>query len=401
MRLVLLFSVAVLSSAATLTINPPVIYDCTGPFGKATLRWTGAAGPVQVVVGPSRVVMTGFAGTSGSAETGLWVSNGLEFRLVNASGAVEAASVAQVRCNAGDLAANGIVGSSYFPLDVGNMWVYKTDSRFVTSDYVTWRVTDWKTRGVHMYAEISVVSSANTSFTMLLREETGGVIWRFTGTADNPKEEVYLNPAAVQHAPFRNPLGSFPDSAILQTVDPFFSRDERVFVRGVGLARSRFIIGGGSNGGFGDSLELIEYHLASGPRVNVSSPRVSVSAESTLLDVTGKQMTNCAIPCYYAACGVGSPVDPPNTYKPCTRTRLEGSAEVDFSGELSLLNAAGQAVFKSALIPSPAGELLRYIQVPLYSKPNEPLPAGTYRLVGRIAQGGAETATSLLTIELR
>src|SRR3954465_10676695 len=86
--------------AATLTLYPPVIYDCAGTFGKATVRWKDAKGPVQVVVGSAQAVFTGVSGTSGSAETGTWVGDGLEFRLVNQEGEVEALTTAHVECNA-------------------------------------------------------------------------------------------------------------------------------------------------------------------------------------------------------------------------------------------------------------------------------------------------------------
>ena len=44
------------------------------------------------------------------------------------------------------------------------------------------------------------------------------------------------------------------------------------------------------------------------------------------LDVTGKNVTNCAIPCYFAACGLAGPVDPPGTYKPCARARVASAS---------------------------------------------------------------------------
>lgn len=395
---VLLFAIA--TQAATLTLHPPVIYDCSGPVGKASLEWIGATGPVTVIIGPQRIPMTGLEGPSGSAETGLWVSDGLEFRLLSTSGAVEALAIAKVQCNAGNAAANGIVGTSFFPLEVGNTWVYKTDSRFATSSYVIWKVTGLREQSSHVYAEISAVRSTGSNAILLLREDPDGTLWQLAGTPEKPVEQVYLKPSDARHAAFTSAVGSFPDAAT-QNLDTVLSREEKVFVRGVGLTRDRLTLGGGSNGGFGESLDLIEYHLASGPRVQVQSPRVSVTAESAVLDVTGKLVTNCAIPCYYAACGIGSPVDPPNTYKPCTRTRIEASAEAGFWGEVALLNAGGQTVFSSGQMASPPGELLQYVQVPLYSAPNKPLPAGTYRLVGHVGQGDVETATSLITIELR
>ncbi|MEP6961724.1 MAG: hypothetical protein ABI995_06590 [Acidobacteriota bacterium] len=400
MRLFLLLTIALSASGATLTISPPVIYDCAGTFGKASLSWTGGSGPVRLVVGPANVPMTNLDKTFGLADTGTWVSDGLEFRLLNASGAVEALAVAKVRCTGADVPANGLIGRSYFPLEVGNTWVYRSDSRFVTSDYVTWKVTNLVRRGGLTYSEISAISPGFTIVALTLREDSSGTIWRFTGTPENPKEEVYLNPQAERHAPFSNSLGSYPD-AVSQTTSSLFDRNEQVFIRGIGLANARSSISTGSNGGFSGGLELVEVRLATGPRIAVSSPRVAVVAENVRLDVTNRLVTNCAIPCYYAACGIGSPVDPPNTWKPCTRTRLEANASADFSAELSLVNSAGQTLYKTSPIAASAGELVRYVQVPLYSEANKPYPAGAYKLMSRVLVGGAETATSSMIVEIQ
>jgi hypothetical protein len=178
-------------------------------------------------------------------------------------------------------------------------------------------------------------------------------------------------------------------------------RDEQVFIRGVGLARSRATVIAGSSGGFSSSLELVEFQLATGPKVLTSMPRISVSAEATRLDVTGRKVTDCFVPCYFAACGLTPGSDPPGTYKPCARTRIEASASGNFWADLALFNGSGQVVFQAPRATLPAGEAVRYVQVPLYSEPNKPLPAGTYRLVGRMGAGETEAASSAITIEIQ
>ena len=65
------------------------------------------------------------------------------------------------------------------------------------------------------------------------------------------------------------------------------------------------------------------------------------------------------------------------------------------------MNSAGQTLFKTAPIATSAGELVRYVQVPLYSEANKPYPAGAYKLVSRVVVGGAETATSTLAVEIQ
>jgi hypothetical protein len=168
----------------------------------------------------------------------------------------------------------------------------------------------------------------------------------------------------------------------------------------VGLARSRTELLSGSSGGFSSSLELIDFHLETGPRGKELAPQISLAVESTRLDVTNRRVTDCAIPCYFAACMIGG-ADPPGTFKPCMRVRVEASATAgEFRQELSLVNAAGQTLYSSGG-PTGGGDVVRYFQVPLYSAPNQALPTGTYRLVSRVVQGSQEMASSALAIELQ
>jgi hypothetical protein len=398
MRYALLL-LAASTQAATLTVDPPVIYDCTGTFGKATVRWEGGSGPMQVLVGPSRAAFTGVGDTSGSAETGTWVGDGLEFRLVNQKGEVEALTVARVACDARDVPANGLVNESFFPLQPGNTWTYRMDSRVGTSDYATWTVTGMQRTDDRWYSVITTTIGNNSSVAMILREEAG-VVYRLTGTAAVPREEVFLNARNVQHGPFRSTVGSYPEAAF-QTLQSGLTRDEQVFVRGVGLARTSQTLLTGSSGGFSSSMELIDFHLASGPRVEAPvTPRVSLSIESLVLDITGKQLTNCAIPCYFAACGLGSPVDPPGTYKPCVRTRIEAAASGDFQIELTFQTRDGAEVYRSGLLTA-SGETTRYLQLPLYGTGNKLLPAGQYVVSAHMRRGQADIGLAGMPVEIR
>ncbi len=400
MRYAILLFLTIPSQAATLSISPPVIYDCTGSVGKATIRWKDASGPVQLLVGPAKAVFTGFGGTSGSAETGTWVSEGLEFRLVNPKGDVEANLVARVQCNTTSASANGLVSESFFPLETGNQWMYRFDSRIGTAAYITWTVVGQQVIGGRRYAQIATTSGNTTSAEVFIREE-GGMLYRINGTVNNSMEELYLNPGAASHAPFRNALGSYPDAAY-QTVQVPLNRETRVFIRGVGLARSRNDSLTGSSGGFVSSMELVDFRLGSGPRVEGPiTPRIAVSIESAILDVTGRLLTNCALPCYFAACGLGGGVpDPPGTYKPCARTRIDAAAEGDFQVELSLKGRDGIEVFHLTALNS-SGDTTRFIQLPLYVEGNQPLSAGVYALTAKMSRGQNELGTANMPMEIR
>jgi hypothetical protein len=329
----------------------------------------------------------------------MWVGDGLEFRLVNQRGDVEALGVAHVNCNARDTSGNGVISNSYFPLEPGNTWIYRYDTRVSTAGYLTWKVSGLQIRGTKTYSEITSTVQGISAVTMLLREETDGTLWRFTGTPSDPKEEIYLNPGATQHAPFKSSLGEFPDS-LQQLIQVPLSRDTRVFVRGVGLVRNRADLLTGSSGGFVSGMELVEFHLASGPRVELTTPKIALSVESIFLNVTDRMVTNCVIPCYYPACGFGSPVDPVGTYRPCVRTRIEAAAEgQDLQLELTLRTAAGIEILRRESTLS--GEAVRYIQLPLYSEPSEPFATGSYTLTTKLKSSRGDMGTASLMLEIR
>jgi hypothetical protein len=362
-------AICAVASGATLSISPEVVYDCTNGMGRVTLTWAGASGPVEVRVNGTRgTSMTGLAGPAGSASSGDWVSEGMTFFLVNELGEVEAQATAHVRCGGAPPAREG----SYYPLQVGNQWVYRVNSRMVTSDYVRYSVTGTEQLAGVTYARIT--SDTGTVISRL-RSDSEGRIFQWSGNA----ETILMDPALAPRETLAGPLGPFAEVAHV-TNRSALGRDERYYARGVGLVKSDSTMLTGSSGGFVFGLELVEARLDGGSRLALPASQLSLSIENTVLDVTGRKVTNCAVPSYCAACGlIGA--DPPGTFKPCVQARVEGRPGV----ELELQNAAGQTVFRLAPTQSP----LRYVQVPLYSRPNEPLPPGVYTLLARI-RGEAE-----------
>lgn len=111
----------------------------------------------------------------------------------------------------------------------------------------------------------------------------------------------------------------------------------------------------------------------------LGGPQLRLGAEATRLDVSGRKVRNCAVPCYFVACYLGSAADPPDTWKPCFEARVES----DESSEIAFEDSAGRRLFEAQL---PAG--VRYQSIPLYSQPNIAFPPGDYRLTVR-TPGGA------------
>ena len=128
--------------------------------------------------------------------------------------------------------------------------------------------------------------------------------------------------------------------------------------------------------------------------------KLELSAESVQLDVTGRQVTNCAVPCYFTACGMAPGADPAGTYKPCMQTRLMAeNAPANTEAVLELLNPLGTAVSTQTLPVSSPGTV--YVQMKLYSAPNVPYPPGDYQLRARLRdQQGKDLGTASLPVRL-
>ncbi len=392
-RSLFLFSGAV-ASAATLTVAPSFISDCINGLATATITWSGATGLVQIVVGkPPGIVMTGLLDASGSAVTGLWVTDGLTFYLVDQAGNIEASAAAHVSCGSTPRTLDqGLAGGSYFPLSVGNTWVYKYNSRFVTAEYITQSITGTQIVGGQTYYVLSSGSS-----TALFRATSDGVIWQNTSGGD----VVYLDPnASTSKTAYSGPLGSFSDAIATTVVQGGLLRTTSIFVRGLGLANSQSTMLTGSSGGFTDGVDLIDVRV-DGVHLSVPAPKIALSIESTAFDLTNKLAPNCAVPCYFAACGFAPGADPPGTYRPCAQARIDTNAALNgYTVLLELLDPKGTAIFQSSSQPG-----LDYIRLPLYTTPSGSdqftlLPPGDYTLTGSILSASVPQATSSITLHI-
>ena len=321
---------------------------------------------------------------------------------MNQSGIVEASAVAHVSCG-GTVRTidSGLQGGSYFPLQVGNTWIYRSNSRFTTGSYVVRFINSTEIIAGRTY----FVLSQGSSVIARLRGDDNGIIW----SATNDGEQVYLDPASpsVQRTSYTGPIGDFGDALSTSGFVNSLEFDSSTFVRGIGLARLTANLATGSSGGFLESLDLIEARMP-GVRFSVPEPTVSVSIETTDLDLSGKLVPNCALPCYFAACGLGGPPpDPPGTYRPCTRARAEAVTSPGSEVQLQLLDAGGAVLFTSSAPADADGRSLTYVRLPLYTTPQPTstiftlLPAGQYRLTGRVLDSGQEIASSSIGVRVR
>ena len=395
----LVFMLAGYLPAAELTISPAIITQCVDGAAKATLSWKDAGtGLVQVRIGgPSGQALTGWEQPEGKADTGTWVINGMVFSLMDSSGIELASVTAQVRCGAvTDLPAN----SGYWPLATGNRWVFRYSSRWITSAYKEWRVTGTAVQNGKTW---SVLDRPEGPW--VLREDEQGRIWRLVlggeqlildpGTSPDPSA---LQTVTVRRA-VSTVLGEFADGLEYQSTASMIL-ETGAYARGVGPVSSTSSMLAGSSGGFWEGYQLVEARV-NGRLWTTSIPRIELNAESLNPDVTGKKVTNCAVPCYFVACGLVPGADPAGTYKPCMQTRMGvENAPGGSSAVLELLDPRGNVLSSQPVAIALPGAV--YIQMSLYSAPNEPYPPGDYLLRARLRDSqGIEKGSAALTLHLQ
>ena len=401
MRRIFVWCISSVVSAATLTVNPPVITTCTMGLGAATLTWSGATGSPAIHVGQADgPAMTGVLPASGSSDTGLWVTNGLAFYLVDSTGMVEASATAQVKCGAPPPAVvdQGLAGGSYFPLAVGNTWVYKDNDRIITAAYVVETITGTQTMAGQVYYVLTLTSPGPATALALLRADSSGVIYQYTSTG----EQVYLDPKLAGATGYAGALGIFNDAIAPppQLVGGLLLT-RTIYARGIGLVSSQQQLETGSSGGFSEGLDLVDVTV-DGYRLSAPAPKIALSIENTTLDLTNQLVQNCAVPCYFVACSLVPGTDPAGTYRPCAQTRIETSGSAGYTVLLELLDSSGKAVFQSSMQPGLASNL-NYVRLPLYTgqNPFTLLPPGSYSLVGTMTQGGKTLASSSIQVQVQ
>ncbi len=402
----LLVGACLLQAQPSVTLHPPVITDCDSAVlgqtgvgqtgvGQTMVQWSDpGGGTVQVLVGTVQASLTGLVPASGSTMTGLWVTDGMPFVLVDAAGNQLASATAQVLCSPlGGPVAAGLAAASYLPLDIGNRWIYRTNNRTATSQYTQWLVTGAQTVGGQLWFVIQLsasdVQSSDADTQMLMRQGDGGRIY----ILQNEQAALWLDPNTPQdpsaqlqvtgRGPQQNPLGAFADGLTYAKSQDLIQETGTV-VRGLGLTSSYANMLSGSSGGFTQSMVLVEARIDGHLLFATQAPSLQLSIEAATFDVTHGLVTNCILPCYFAACKLGGiPPDPPGTYKPCFKAgaRLAG-VTTTVAVDLDILDASGNVLAHTAmsLIPDDGGRTEGFYQMPLYTAPNQPFTPGNYRL---------------------
>ena len=294
---------------------------------------------------------------------------------------------------------------SYFPLDVGDRWVYREDDRTSTAQYQTWRVDRQASLNGPPYSVMAIEGPGTLYAESWFRADSSGRVYLLTGDGD----QLFLDPNIVgansgevrltgPGGAVTTPLGTFADT--MNYVNPMgLLYETGTLARGVGLLASTTVLETGSSGGPTLIRTLVEAAVAGGVHYPALSSSLELGMESLNLNVSGMQVTNCAVPCYFVACGLAPGADPPGTYKPCAQARVAlrnwpagGSRTV----RLQLLASDGSASFDQTFsMDAATDESVTFVRVLLYSAPNQPLPGGAYQLSAKTADGAAQSAIAV------
>ena len=82
---------------------------------------------------------------------------------------------------------------TYFPLDVGDRWVYREDIKFVTATYQTWRVDRTETANGNTYSVIAIEGPYGFYAESWFRADSSGRVYLLTGTGDT----LFMDPTLV------------------------------------------------------------------------------------------------------------------------------------------------------------------------------------------------------------
>ena len=165
----------------------------------------------------------------------------------------------------------GLTTGGYFPLDVGDRWVYRIDTRVQTASYETWRVDRTAALNGSTYAVFAIEGPGTFYYEMYYRADASGRV--YTPTA-NGGEQLFLDPtgqlpgATLQiiskGGAAQSSLGTFPNALGYVNNLNELTQETGVLVQGLGLLSSTAILLTGSSGGDTQIRTLVEAEVAGG-----------------------------------------------------------------------------------------------------------------------------------------
>jgi hypothetical protein len=301
----------------------------------------------------------------------------------------------------------GLATGSYFPLDVGDRWVYRIDDRNSTAQYQTWRIDRTVSYNGNTYSAMRIEGPGTFVYEEWFRADSAGRVYVLSGTGD----QLFLDPGGqtagaqlqvVSHGPAQaQGFGTFPDTLYyLNTLAGGLIQERGSLARGLGLLSSNAIMLSGSSGGTTQNRTLVEARVAGGITFPAAIPAVRLGIDHLSPDVTGKNVINCAVPCYFVACYLAG-ADPPDTYKPCAEVSVglaNWPSGASRAVELRLVSPDNTTLFDQLLMMADTPDSVTILRMPLYVAANAPYAPGTYQLSATTADG---TAAAMLAVKIR
>lgn len=348
----------------------------------------------------------------GSTGTGDWAQDGMVFALTTADGQQLASTTARVVCQPSS-------AGSYLPLDVGNEWVYSVNSRTGTALYQTRRVERAEIINGTLYFIVSFrtgppnfLTAAATVAEVPYRTDAQGRVYYLTSS-----EQLLFDPAGTTSGaqykvtstgrPIQSAVGNFADALEYDWFNTL--TDERgTYARGIGFVSSSTQMLTGSSGGFVESYTLVYARIGGNLVFATPAPGLELTAESRDLDVTGGRVSNCAVPCYFVACGLVPGADPPGTYKPCfqARARLQESVASFATADAQIRTVLFEMLDSASRVVSGASDTVTIgvgqLEAVVSHSIMLPTIPGQYRLRARILDSGnMETDSAVVAVKIR
>ena len=286
--------------------------------------------------------------------------------------------------------------------------MYRADDRFFTARYETWRIDRTETINGQQYFVMTVYTSSGFTGESKFRVDGQGRTLILTGDGDQLFLDPHPNGTNGQLHPgglggsYTSAVGTVGDTLLYTNpVGGVLLTEMGQLGRGVGLLWSKTNLLTGSSGGFTNGRTLVEAVVDGGKTHYTATAGLRVGMESLTLDVTGKNVSNCILPCYFAACGLGGPQpDPPGTYKPCARARVSlenWPADASHTVHVRLIAPDSTVLTDQKYeVPTAPGEVVYTTQVQLWSAPNTPYPPGTYQLAASTEDGAGQSTVNVV-----
>jgi len=287
-----------------------------------------------------------------------------------------------------------LAAGSYFPLDPGNQWVFRIDDRIGTAiGFETWRVDRVQTVNGKVYAVFGLYSNGKLYGESFFRADDQGKVYLLSGDSEKLFLDEHATPAQAQGileitsraGAAHSEVGDFADTLTYTNHISGLQLEIGTLARGVGLLTSTQSLLTGSSGGLTSKRTLVEAATGGGAiRFSAPAGAIQLSLDDLSPDLTNKKTANCALPCYFAACGLGGgQPDPPGTYKPCVRARIglqNWPANASRALHIRLNSPDGAVLYDKAFTVAGGTDSSISTQIPLFVSADQIYAPGTYRL---------------------